>query len=171
MRIALLQVNPTAGDLKGNAALILRAAAAARQQGADLAVTTELALMGYLPRDLLMNAGFIRRASETLTWMAAELRDAPPLLVGVATPNSSALGRPLFNSAVLLKDGAVGPAFHKTLLPTYDVFDEDRYFEPAEGPQILDWNGRRLGISICEDVWNDRDFWQRQRYHHDPVED
>ena len=80
------------------------------------------------------------------------------------------MGRPLFNSAVLLSDGAVGPAFHKTLLPTYDVFDEDRYFEPAEGPQVLEFKGRRLGISICEDVWNDRDFWKRRRYHEDPIE-
>jgi NAD+ synthase/NAD+ synthase (glutamine-hydrolysing) len=80
------------------------------------------------------------------------------------------MGRPLFNSAVLLKDGAVGPAFHKTLLPTYDVFDEDRYFEPAHGAQILDLHGCRLGISICEDVWNDRDFWKRRRYHEDPIE-
>ena len=79
------------------------------------------------------------------------------------------MGRPLFNSAVLLQHGAVGPAFHKTLLPTYDVFDEDRYFEPARGPQILELNGCRLGISICEDVWNDRDFWKRRRYHEDPV--
>jgi NAD+ synthase/NAD+ synthase (glutamine-hydrolysing) len=76
----------------------------------------------------------------------------------------------LFNSAVLLKDGAAGPVFHKTLLPTYDVFDEDRYFEPATGPQILELNGWRLGISICEDVWNDRDFWSRRRYHQDPIE-
>jgi NAD+ synthase (glutamine-hydrolysing) len=170
MRIALLQVNPTAGDLKGNSSLILRAASAARPQAPDLAVTTELALMGYLPRDLLMNQGFVRRASETLRRMATELQSAPPLLVGVATPNCAEMGRPLFNSAVLLKDGRVGPAFHKTLLPTYDVFDEDRYFEPAEGPQILELNGRRLGISICEDAWNDRDFWKRPRYHHDPIE-
>ncbi len=80
------------------------------------------------------------------------------------------MGRPLFNSAVLLENGEVGPAFHKTLLPTYDVFDEDRYFEPAAGPQILELNGHKLGISICEDVWNDRDFWQRRRYHQDPIE-
>jgi NAD+ synthase/NAD+ synthase (glutamine-hydrolysing) len=76
----------------------------------------------------------------------------------------------LFNSAVLLKDGAAGPVFHKTLLPTYDVFDEDRYFEPAASPQILELNGWRLGISICEDVWNDRDFWSRRRYPQDPIE-
>jgi len=133
-------------------------------------VTPELALMGYLPRDLLMNHGFVRRGCEMLARIARELKDAPPLLVGVATPNPSDVGRPLFNSAVLLKDGAVGPAFHKSLLPTYDVFDEDRYFEPFHGTQILELNGCRLGISICEDVWNDRDFWKRRRYHQDPIE-
>ena len=170
MRVALLQINPTAGDLNGNSSLILRGVRAAQSQGADLVVTPELALMGYLPRDLLMNAGFVRRSGEMLARIAAELADAPPLLVGVATLNPSDMGRPLFNSAVLLREGAVGPAFHKTLLPTYDVFDEDRYFEPAQAPQILELGGWRLGISICEDVWNDRDFWKRRRYHQDPIE-
>ncbi len=170
MRIALLQVNPTAGDLGGNARLIAESARQAKAAGADLAVTPELALMGYLPRDLLMNRGFIGRGCETLHHLAAELAAGPPLLVGVATPNPSALGRPLFNSAVLLQDGAIAATFHKTLLPTYDVFDEDRYFEPAPEPQILEFNGWRLGISICEDVWNDRDFWNRRRYHQDPIE-
>ena len=97
-------------------------------------------------------------------------KDAPPVLVGAATPNPADIGRPLFNSAILLRDGATGPVFHKTLLPTYDVFDEDRYFEPGRAPGILDLNGFRLGISICEDVWNDRDFWKRRRYHQDPIE-
>jgi len=92
------------------------------------------------------------------------------VLVGVATPNPSDVGRPLFNSAVLLKGGSVASAFHKSLLPTYDVFDEDRYFEPFPVPQILELDGWRLGISICEDVWNDRDFWKRRRYHQDPIE-
>jgi len=170
LRIALLQINPTAGDLNGNSALIARGVRAAQSQGADLVVTPELALMGYLPRDLLMNRGFVRRAGQMLDGLAMELKDAAPLLVGVATPNPGPGGRPLFNSAALLKDGAAGPVFHKTLLPTYDVFDEDRYFEPASGPQILELNGWRLGISICEDVWNDRDFWSRRRYHQDPIE-
>jgi NAD+ synthase (glutamine-hydrolysing) len=170
LRVALLQINPTAGDLQGNSALIVRAVRAAQSQSADLAVTPELALMGYLPRDLLMNRGFVERSCNALTDIAAELKDAPAVLVGVATPNPSEMGRPLFNSAVLLHNGVAGAAFHKTLLPTYDVFDEDRYFEPACGPQMLEWNGRRLGISICEDVWNDRDFWKRRRYHQDPIE-
>ena len=171
MRIALLQINPTAGDLSGNASLIVRGVRAAASQGADLVVTPELALMGYLPRDLLMNRGFVRRAGATMEGMAAELKGAPPALIGVATPNASDMGRPLYNSAALLKDGAAGPVFHKTLLPTYDVFDEDRYFEPGTGPQILELGGWRLGISICEDVWNDRDFWSRRRYHADPIEE
>src|SRR5437868_4839834 len=160
LKVALLQVNPTAGDIEGNAARIVRGAKRARELGADLAVTSELALMGYLPRDLLMSRGFVRRAGEELSRIAAEVADGPPVLVGVATPNDAEMGRPLFNSAVLLEKGSTGPVFHKTLLPTYDVFDEDRYFEPAEAPQIIERGGWRLGISICEDVWNDRDFWQ-----------
>ncbi len=170
MRLAILQINSTAGDIRGNSALIAAAARRAGEEGAELAVTPELALMGYLPRDLLMNAGFVRRSCQELEHLARELRDGPPLLVGVATQNPADIGRPLFNSAVLLRGGEVGPAFHKTLLPTYDVFDEDRYFEPAREPGILELDGWRLGISICEDVWNDRDFWHRRRYHRDPIE-
>jgi NAD+ synthase/NAD+ synthase (glutamine-hydrolysing) len=162
LRIALLQLNPTAGDLEGNSALIVNGVRAALEHDADLVVTPELALMGY--------QGFVRRSCQMLTRLAADLKNAPPVLVGVATPNTAEMGRPLFNSAVLLRNGEVGPVFHKTLLPTYDVFDEDRYFEPAAEPQILNWNGLDIGISICEDVWNDRDFWQRRRYHEDPIE-
>jgi NAD+ synthase (glutamine-hydrolysing) len=170
LRVALLQINPTAGDIAGNSTLIVQGAKRAAELGADLVVTPELALMGYLPRDLLMNQGFVRRSCQALHEIAGELSSAPPMLVGVATPNPSEMGRPLFNSAVLLDRGSVGQSFHKTLLPTYDVFDEDRYFEPSVGPQVLELNGWKLGISICEDVWNDRDFWQRRRYHQDPIE-
>jgi len=170
LRIALLQINTTPGDLTGNSALIARGFHQAREQGADLVVTTELALMGYLPRDLLMSSGFIRHSRTMLEQMARELAGGPALLVGAATPNEADTGRPLFNSAILLANGAIGPIFHKTLLPTYDVFDEDRYFEPATGAQILDWRGCRLGISICEDIWNDRNFWSRPLYRQDPVE-
>jgi NAD+ synthase (glutamine-hydrolysing) len=170
LRIALLQINTTAGDIQGNASLIIRGVRQAQFAGADLVVTPELALMGYLPRDLLMSRGFVARSGQMLEQIASELSAAPPVLVGTATPNPAEMGRPLFNSAVFLHKGVVGKIFHKTLLPTYDVFDEDRYFEPGRDPQILEWNGRRLGISICEDVWNDRDFWARPRYHEDPIE-
>jgi NAD+ synthase (glutamine-hydrolysing) len=168
--IALLQANTTSGDLQGNVELILAGVRRAADCGAELVVTPELALMGYLPRDLLMNDGFVERANALLHDIAGKLAGMPAVLVGSATANRLETGRPLFNSAVLIADGKVGPAFHKTLLPTYDVFDEDRYFEPARGLMILDWKGQRLGISICEDIWNDRDFWQRRRYHSDPIE-
>ncbi|HET9834257.1 MAG TPA: NAD+ synthase [Vicinamibacterales bacterium] len=171
MKIALLQINPTVGDLAGNAQLIAEAAASAARKGADLAVTPELALAGYLPRDLLLNAGFIHRCWEAVASLAKTLEHGPAVLVGLPEPNPSDEGRPLFNTAVLLKGGAVGQRFRKSLLPTYDVFDEDRYFEPFRGSEMLDFCSRRLGISICEDVWNDRDFWKRRRYHFDPIQE
>ena len=171
MKIALLQINPTVGDLAGNARLILDALGAARAAGADLAVTPELALVGYLPRDLLLSEGFVGRSWAALADLARAAAGLPPVLVGLPEPNASDQGRPLFNTATLLRDGRVEHRFRKALLPTYDVFDEDRYFEPFHGPQVLEVGGRRLGISICEDIWNDRDFWKRRRYHHDPIEE
>jgi len=171
VNIALLQINPLVGDLAGNRALILDAAREAGRQGAHLAVTPELALAGYLPRDLLLSAAFVARAWEVAAALAAELAGQPPVLVGLPEPNPSDEGRPLFNTAVLLHEGRLGQRFRKALLPTYDVFDEDRYFEPFHGAQILELGGHRLGISICEDIWNDRDFWKRRRYHHDPIEE
>ena len=112
-----------------------------------------------------------RRAGSSCEPLARELADGPPILVGLPEPNPSDEGRPLFNTAALLRGGRIEQRFRKALLPTYDVFDEDRYFEPFHGAQVLDIGGTRLGISICEDVWNDRDFWKRRRYHHDPIEE
>jgi NAD+ synthase/NAD+ synthase (glutamine-hydrolysing) len=171
MKIALLQINPTVGDLTGNAQLIADAAASSRRAGADLAVTPELALAGYLPRDLLLSQGFVGRCWDAASALAKTLADGPAVLVGLPEPNPSSEGRPLFNTAVLLQKGAVGQRFRKSLLPTYDVFDEDRYFEPYRGNEMLEFCGRRLGISICEDIWNDHDFWKRRRYHFDPIEE
>jgi len=171
MKIALLQINPTVGDLTGNAKLIADAVREAGRRGADLAVTPELALVGYLPRDLLLSPGFVTASWDTLHRLAGDLKGLPPALVGLPEPNPSDEGRPLFNTAALVRGGGVDLRFRKALLPTYDVFDEDRYFEPFHGAQILEMGGRKLGISICEDVWNDRDFWKRRRYHHDPVEE
>ena len=170
MKVALLQLNPTVGDLIGNSNLIT---SSARRAGTDidLFVTSELALLGYPPRDLLLNEDFVRRSWSVLGKLALDLADLPPILVGLAEPNPSDVGRPLFNSAALLCRGRVERTFRKTLLPTYDVFDEDRYFEPASEPQILSLKGTIFGISICEDIWNDRDFWKRRRYHADPVQE
>ena len=171
VNIALLQINPLVGDLTGNARLIAEAAGEAGRRGADLAVTPELALVGYLPRDLLLSPAFVTESWDAAASLARDLAGQPPVLVGLPEPNPSDEGRPLFNTAVLLRDGRPSQRFRKALLPTYDVFDEDRYFEPFHGPQLLDLCGRRLGVSICEDIWNDRDFWKRRRYHHDPIEE
>jgi len=171
MKIALLQINPTVGDLTGNAQLIADAAASAKRAGAELAVTPELALAGYLPRDLLLSRGFVDRCWDVAATLAKTLAGGPAVLVGLPEPNPSDEGRPLFNTAVLMQSGTLGQRFRKSLLPTYDVFDEDRYFEPFRGPEMLEICGRRLGISICEDVWNDRDFWKRRRYHFDPIQE
>jgi NAD+ synthase (glutamine-hydrolysing) len=169
MKIALLQLNPTVGDLGGNSVLIT--SAARRAADADLAVTSELALLGYPPRDLLLNADFVERSWAALRCLAQELSDLPPILVGLAEPNPGEAGRPLFNSAALLREGKVERTFKKTLLPTYDVFDEDRYFEPAAESELLELDTTVLGISICEDIWNDRDQWRHRRYHTNPVQE
>jgi len=175
-----LQINPTVGDLAGNAQIIADAVRQAGRLGADLAVAPELALVGYLPRDLLLSAGFVRRSWDAVAALARDLAGQPPAIVGLPEPNPSEEGRPLYNSAVLLSGGRVGRRFRKALLPTYDVFDEDRYFEPyivhKGGPnppesQLLDLGGKKIGVSICEDVWNDRTFWKRRRYHFDPTEE
>lgn len=171
MKIALLQLNPTVGDLEGNAALIRDGARTAAAAGCTLAITPELTICGYPPRDLLLARDFIARCRAAVERLAAELRDGPAVLAGFPEANSSGVGRPLYNAAALLHAGRVVRTFRKTLLPTYDVFDEDRYFEPVREPQILELAGRRIGVSICEDVWNDRDFWQRRRYARDPLED
>jgi len=171
VKIALLQINPTVGDLEGNARLIADAAREATALGADMAVTPELALTGYLPRDLLLSSDFVARGWTALQNLAVTLAEAAPTLVGLPEPNVADQGRPLFNTAALVCGGRIGQRFRKSLLPTYDVFDEDRYFEPFHGAQTVDLAGRRVGISICEDIWNDRDFWKRRRYHHDPVEE
>ena len=169
MLIALLQINTTAGDPKTNAVLIKRGVIEAQRQGAQLIVTPELALMGYMPRDLLMNRRFIADTYELAKLMANDLASAPPVLVGIATENLGPSGRPLFNGALLLNAGTIQQTFYKTLLPTYDVFDEDRYFEPARGPQIMQIDKKRIGITFCEDAWNDSEFWPRRRYPEDPV--
>jgi NAD+ synthase (glutamine-hydrolysing) len=170
LRFGLLQLNPTVGDLDGNAQRILTAISEIGA-GADLFVTPEMALTGYPARDLLLQPAFIARAGDVLDGLAGALAGFPPALVGVPRPNPAQHGRPLFNAAALLRGGRVERWFHKSLLPTYDVFDEDRYFEPGPGLEALNLHRRRSAVSVCEDVWNDRDFWARPRYRRDPIED
>lgn len=170
MRISLLQLNPTIGDLTGNAKKIISHAKNAAADNPDLIVTSELALSGYPPRDLLLQNGFLDASWETAKIIAQECSALAPILLGIAQRNNAETGRPLFNAAALLENGRISKCFPKTLLPTYDVFDEDRYFEPAHGPQILPIGNHSVGISICEDIWNDRDFWNKRRYQDDPIE-
>ncbi|BBD07984.1 NAD+ synthase [Desulfovibrio ferrophilus] len=169
MIIALLQLNLTVGDLEGNASRIADGVFKAQAMGAELCVTPELALMGYPPRDLLLSPSFINNAQSQLRVLARELANAIPVLVGTATPNTKATGRPLHNSAALLRAGCVEALFHKTLLPTYDVFDEDRYFEPGPGPGGFELRGQNCAVTICEDLWNDNEFWNETRYSGDPM--
>jgi NAD+ synthetase len=169
MKIALLQLNPVVGDLEGNAGRIVAAALAAQARGALLAVTTEMAITGYPPRDMLLCPAFVEKALDSARAIARALKDGPALLAGLPLKNAGQ-GKPLFNAAALLKDGEIAAVFHKNLLPTYDVFDEDRYFQPGLAPGYFELAGERIGVTICEDIWNDKNFWQSPLYAQDPVQ-
>ena len=172
-RIALAQVDPTVGDLEGNAALVRRAAAAARAAGAGLVIFPELALSGYPPRDLLDLPEFVERTAQALAELAAPAEWSRGLVLVVGFPERAAGAPPpgLLNSAALIAGGRVAAVGRKSLLPTYDVFDETRYFLPSASATVADLEGPpgRLGLSICEDIWNDKRFWQVPRYQRDPI--
>jgi len=169
MKIALAQFNPTVGDFAGNSARILSLAAQAQQRGAELAVFSELCLCGYLPQDLLERPAFIDRNHKELKELAAKI--ALPSIVGYAgrVKNGNGTGKHIANKAALICGGRVVFEQSKMLLPTYDVFDESRYFQPAEQQFVYGFGGEQLGITICEDVWNDKNFWANCRYDRDPV--
>lgn len=174
MKIAIAQLNPTIGDICGNSNLILEAAKQAQIEGANLLLTPELSLLGYPPRDLLMNPSFIAIAAAHLEQLAQALPPELAVIVGTAVPNADAvkLGEKLlFNSAVLLQNGAVQQVFHKRLLPTYDVFDEDRYFEPGQNSNYFTIGELKIGVTICEDLWNNEEFWGKRSYAGDPILD
>ncbi len=174
MRIALGQINPTIGDFDGNRRLVWDATLEAERRGAALVVFPELALSGYPPKDLLERPAFLDAARASLDALAAELgaRGAhTAVLVGFPErlpPSPS--GRGVANSAALIEGGRVVSVTRKSLLPTYDVFDEWRYFDPATEVGVVPFRGRRLGVTICEDIWNDGDFWPHRLYRADPVE-
>ncbi len=168
MKVALAQINPTVGDFEGNLRLIRSSLDAARRAGAELCLFPELALTGYPPHDLLERPRFIDQNLEALDSLLPD-SSGIAFVVGFAERNPGAAGKDLRNSAALLADGRIVSIHSKMLLPTYDVFDERRYFEPASEVRVVEFRGRRLGISICEDLWNDPDFWPRRRYERDPV--
>ncbi|HTZ33893.1 MAG TPA: NAD+ synthase [Methylomirabilota bacterium] len=170
MKIALAQFNPTVGDFEGNTSRILALAAEARARGADLAAFSELCICGYLPLDLLERPAFIRRNQEALKAVADQL--PLPAIVGYAgpvNPDHHRAGKSIANKAALIRDGRVVFEQAKMLLPTYDVFDESRYFQPADKQYVYGLNQEQLGITVCEDVWNDKTFWASPLYPRDPV--
>lgn len=169
MKIALAQINPIVGDLTGNAAQILAMAKQAQAQQANLMLTPELSLCGYPPRDLLLNPGLIKAMDTQLNLLATQLPTNLAVLVGLATQNPQPHGKPLFNSTALLQSGRVQQIFHKRLLPTYDVFDENRYFQAGASSNYFELQNYKIGVTICEDLWNDEEFWGKQQYLANPI--
>ena len=174
MKIAIAQLNPKIGDINGNTQQILETAVRAHGQGARLLLTPELSVCGYPPRDLLLKASFIQRLSNAIADLAKQLPPGLAVLVGTVVTNagSSDIGeKPLYNASVWLEDGQIQQIFHKRLLPTYDVFDEDRYFATGTTQNLMRIDDLTLGITICEDLWNDEEFWGKRHYPENPVAD
>ena len=167
MKIALAQINTTVGDLAGNEAKILAAYQRGVAAGVELVIFPELAVTGYPPRDLLLKRRFVQQNLEVLNRLAA-VTGATGMLVGFVGRNEAGVGRAATNSTALLQHGKIVATRSKTLLPTYDVFDEDRYFQPATSNAPVEFNGRQVGLTICEDVWNDEAFWDERRYPANP---
>jgi len=170
MKIALAQINTTVGDFAGNIDRILKYAGCARERGADLVVFPELAVCGYPPRDLVERPDFIRRSESELQRLAGLLPPIPTV-VGYVRRSHASQGKAAADAAAWIEGGRVVVDYTKILLPFYDVFDESRYFEPGKSSVVREFNGFKLGITVCEDVWNDKHFWRRQRYERNPVEE
>lgn len=168
MRIGLAQLNPTVGDLAGNTARLLAAYRELVAAGAELVLTPELAVCGYPPRDLLLRTRFVTDVENATAELAAATGDVP-LLVGTVVANSRETGRRAYNAAAFCHHGRVQQLARKCLLPTYDVFDEDRYFEPAEAPAVIVHAGRRIGVTICEDIWANESPGDQRLHKLDPV--
>lgn len=168
MKVALAQINTTVGDLAGNEAKILAAYKNASQAGAQMVVCPELTITGYPPRDLLLKRRFVAQNLEVLNRLAAATSETG-LLVGFVGKNPTQPGREVTNCVALLQNGRIATTRTKMLLPTYDVFDEDRYFEPATENSPADFDGQKVALTICEDIWNDEDFWPERRYRQNPL--
>ena len=167
MKIALAQFNPTIGDFEGNGSRIIALAHEAKSAGAELAVFSELCVCGYPPQDLIERPSFIDRNLKELALLAKSI--PLPSLVGYVGKAQDDTGKPVANCAALIGDGRVLFEQRKMLLPTYDVFDESRYFQPAHTQYVFPLNLAKLGVTICEDVWNDKNFWKQRLYQRDPV--
>ena len=169
MRIGLAQINTIVGDLAGNRHLIEAAYKSLVAQGAELVVFPELAVCGYPPRDLLFKRRFVADVERATAAIAANIGTVPAV-IGYTEANTTGQGRPAFNAAAFCHQGKIVVSARKCLLPTYDVFDEDRYFEPAKEPTVVDFNGHRIGLTICEDIWTHEMISTRRLYNGvDPV--
>jgi NAD+ synthase/NAD+ synthase (glutamine-hydrolysing) len=169
VKIALGQINPTVGDFAGNAAKIIEFSRQAQTEGAGMILFPELSVCGYPPRDLVERASFVQNNRESLEHIAGETRGIS-VICGVVTPAHAESGKSVMNSAALLKDGKTAFLQSKMLLPTYDVFDEMRNFAPARSQVLFPFCGRQMALTICEDAWNDKHFWNKRLYTFDPVE-
>jgi NAD+ synthase (glutamine-hydrolysing) len=169
VKIALGQINPTVGDFSGNAAKMIDFARRAQTDGAGLILFPELSVCGYPPRDLVERASFVAHNRETVERIALETRGIA-VICGLATPAQAETGKSVMNSAALLKDGRVAFLQSKMLLPTYDVFDEMRNFAPGKSQVLFPFCGKQMALTICEDAWNDKHFWNKRLYTFDPVE-
>jgi NAD+ synthase (glutamine-hydrolysing) len=169
MKIALGQINPTVGDFSGNAAKIIDFSRRAQAAGAGLILFPELSVCGYPPRDLVESASFVQRNHESAEHIARETVGIA-VIVGMVTSAESAPGKAAMNSAALLMDGKIAFVQSKMLLPTYDVFDEMRNFAPAKKQELFSFCGNRMALTVCEDAWNDKQFWRKRLYAVDPVD-
>jgi NAD+ synthase (glutamine-hydrolysing) len=172
VRIALAQIDPTVGDFTGNLEKIVAATRRAAKMGARLTVFSELAICGYPPADFVEKPNFLARCRTAVDQLALATASLPTaVLAGVALRSPEGSGKPAVNAAVLLDRGQLLLEQHKRLLPFYDVFDEQRYFAPSRGQHVIELDGLRLAISICEDAWNDKNFWRHRLYTVDPMEE
>ena len=172
MKLALAQINPTVGDFSGNTAKIIEFTRRAEANGADLVLFPELAICGYPPADLLEKPEFVARCGEALCEIARATAKGPTAVVtGYVTAAEHGAGKHVMNSAALVRYGHVEFVQSKMLLPYYDVFDEQRYFAPAARQRICHFEGESVALTICEDAWNDKSFWDNRLYSVDPVED
>jgi NAD+ synthase (glutamine-hydrolysing) len=168
MKIALAQINPTIGDFDGNLARVFEQAEQARAEGAELCIFPEMCITGYPSLDLLERSSYIDRNLECLDRIVNEVTGIA-VIVGYVSRTPSGVGKQLYNSAALISDGRIVSTHTKMLLPTYDVFNEQRYFEPASAVTVVEFAGKKLGISICEDIWNEPGFWPKRLYERDPI--
>jgi len=172
MRIALAQINTTVGDLEGNRRRMRSMACQAAESGAQLIVFPELSITGYPPRDLVEKPTFLERTRHALSRLVEETAELPlALICGYVAEAHAEAGKRAQNQAALIQGGKILFRQSKMLLPTYDVFDEARYFLPAERQQVFSLNGLSVALTICEDAWNDKQFWERRLYQRDPVEE